>query len=198
MIAFLDHLAALFTVGALLLSLLASQRDGQAATRTATAQSSGRPMLTQTASWMERDLDNLGAGVAAGTAAVTQYAWSATGGTIVFLTTPDTTAAATVKTVRYDVVATTTRNGVPLYEVRRTVVGGTEGVVRSPATVRAFQLTLYNGAGGTITSASGTLADVRSVGVRLVMDPPLGGSAEPLTWARRFYPVNLTAAATAS
>lgn len=190
-----DHLIALLVLGVLLMILLATQRDGRVASVEGVIRSDARAVLNQTADWIERDLANLGAGVPDGEAALVAYAWAPEHAAFTFRTMPDTSAEAVAETVRYERVDVS-GGEVPRYEVRRYVLTDAGGDLqgRTPPTVRAFDVTLRNAAGEPFAGeGSFPLADVRSVEVLIVMDPPLGASGPPLTWRRRFYPPGLAA-----
>lgn len=182
----LDHLSTLLIVGVVTFLLIGLQHEGQRTSTNAVIRASGRGLLNQTVDWIERDLANLGAGTAPGAAAIAAFDWESSGpGTFVFCTTVDTTDAAPMDSVRYELVEAEDDR----FELRRYSLtsSGAVLVASSGPTVRSLSLVLLDAASLPTTD----FGSVRAVDVQLSMDPLLGHVEVPFVWIRRFHPLNL-------
>jgi hypothetical protein len=190
----LDHLTALLVVAVVILLLLTSQRDGQEASRDSMVRATSRGLLNQTTDWIERDLANIGAGVPTNEPAILTFGWTPEQRTFTFLTIADTSAGATVETVRYELARASSAGdsaGIGLYHELRRYTLGEGGTVLSSWTapsIRELSIALFDEEGQPLTDS---LGNVRAVEVHLSMDPLLGETGPPLVWNRRFYPRNL-------
>ena len=183
----LDHLNALVLVPAVVLLFLAVQMGGQEAQIESTIRASGTG-LYQTVDWIERDLANLGAGVADGEAALVDFVWTADTTRFTFRTGTDTTLTASATVVRYELAEGVDPGHVELrrYEV---AAAGPTLTARSPATLRTATIALLDEDGAVVPADA--LDQTRSVFVQLVLDPPLGDADGQTAWSRRFAPLHL-------
>ena len=185
--ALLDHLNASILLSAVVLLFLATQMGGQEAQIASTIRASGTG-LYEAADWIERDLANLGDGVAEADPAIVDFAWDGDTPRFTFRTGNDTTLAAAATLVLYDLAPGATPEH---RELRRFVVDGADTTLtaRTPATLRLATLTLLDAAGQPVPSDD--LGHARSVAVHLSLDPPLGATDSAVDWSRRFFPLGL-------
>ena len=185
--ALLDHLNASILLSAVVLLFLATQMGGQEAQIASTIRASGTG-LYEAADWIERDLANLGDGVAEADPAIVDFAWDGDTPRFTFRTGNDTTLAAAATLVLYDLVPGATPEH---RELRRFVVDGADTTLtaRTPATLRLATLTLLDAAGQPVPSDD--LGRARSVAVHLSLAPPLGATDGAVDWSRRFFPLGL-------
>ena len=132
--ALLDHLNASILLSAVVLLFLATQMGGQEAQIASTIRASGTG-LYEAADWIERDLANLGDGVAEADPAIVDFAWDGDTPRFTFRTGNDTTLAAAATLVLYDLAPGATPEH---RELRRFVVDGADTTLtaRTPATLR--------------------------------------------------------------
>ena len=183
----LDHLNALVLVPAVVLLFLAVQMGGQEAQIASTLRASGTG-LYETVDWIERDLTNLGAGVAEGEPVLLDFSWGPGAERFTFRSGNDTTLAASATVIRYELADGVDSEHV---ELRRYEVGaaGPTLTARSPATLRTATIHLLDEAGGVVPADE--LDRARSVRIHLALDPPLGDAEGQTAWPRRFFPLHL-------
>lgn len=183
----LDHVNALVLVPAVVLLFLAVQMGGQEAQIASTIRASGAG-LYETADWVERDLTNLGGGMAPGDTALVEHVWTADARRLTFRTGADTSLEASAALVRYEVVEG--RDAEHL-ELRRYEVTDAGDVLtaRSPASLRSATVALLDEHGVPVPPDS--LDRARSLRVRLEADPPLGDADGRTVWDRRVHPPHL-------
>jgi len=174
-----DHLNALVVAPVVALIAIGAYFGLQTDRVGAVTRAASVSALTQTVDWIERDLDNLGAGAPDSVTAVLAYDWREPSASVTFLTGADTSLTAPAQTVRYERVPT----GAGTYELRRFEVGaaGERLTARSPATLDALDLALLGANGASV--ADGDFGAVRSVVLRLSM----ATDGTPVEWSQRFF-----------
>lgn len=175
----LDHLGATLvaaTVTLLALGvMLSKQRDGVAASARAASVGS----LASTTEWIERDLNNLGAGLPADEDTIVDFAWHGEAPSLTFVTGPDTSVTAPPRRVRYERAEV----GRDTFQLRRYAVTptGDRLSAQSPPTLLALNLVLMDRQGEETAQPD----RAHAVSIHLTMAPPLGAGGD-VEWSRRF------------
>ena len=193
----LDHLLAVFIAGIIFLLLVQLQRSGQQIQVETTRHYAKRTQMVTFIETVQRDFQNVGAGVDPSNEMIVSYSWNTTEKSIEFLATVDTTAGAPVELIKYQLLSVPTGEShceeVQCYEVQRFVHDGTayqaDGKSMNTLTDFEIQLRTWNG-----TPVGTNLDETRQIDVRVAALSPMGGEGvvKRSRWQTLFRPINLT------
>ena len=192
-----DHLLAVFIGGIIFLVLVQLQQTGQQTQMEATRYYANRTQMVTFIETLQRDFQNVGAGVNPSDQMIVSYSWNGTEKYIEFLATVDTTAGAPVELIKYQLLSAPTGQSrceeVQCYEVQRFVHDGTayqlDGKSMNTLTDFEIQLRTWNG-----TPVGANLDETRQIVVRVAALSPLGSEeiVKRSRWQTQFRPINLT------
>lgn len=196
-----DHLISIIIAGVVLLALAQIFLEARDSGIDSTAQYSGNIHALSFIDVIQRDFQNIGAGVDALDPMIIDYKWDNTDKYFVFrgIVEPDTST--TIDQIRYQLVQTDsiqthidgTLQFVSVYEIQREKLNS--GVYQfagaSVATIRDFEIVLKNDI-GTVLSANWD--STRQVEVKMITVPPLAPDQVQYhkEWQTTFRPMSLT------
>lgn len=195
-----DHLSTLLIAGIIFLALIQLTRDGQQVQMESTQYYANRTHMVTLVETLQRDFQNLGAGVAPTDPMILSYSWTESDKSIEFLATLDTTATAPVEQIKYQLVPTPTQalipscleQGVQCYEIQRFLYDGTayQSDGGSVSTITDFALELRTASGSSVGADPNA---AREIFVRVAAFSPMGkdGIIGQSRWQTRFQPLNL-------
>ena len=196
----LDHIAATILGITVVFILLQLQLDSHEANADALRYHANRVQTLSFLETLERDFQNIGAGVNAGGVMIVGLTNDSPTSSFEFMAMTDTTAAATVQQIKYELVPTGTATihsgsvsqSKPTYEIRRLVRTGSGYAVtgRSSNSILEFEVTLLSASGVAVGS---DFESARVVGVSLVSLSPMGhdGVTGESRWKSSFRPSSL-------
>lgn len=191
-----DHLLSVIIAGIIFMVMVQLRWTGQQAQVETTRYYAGRTQMIAFIETLQRDFQNVGAGVNPTSPMITAYTWNGTEKSIEFLATVDTTAGAPVELIKYHLIAVTGQSicgQVQCYELQRYVHTGStyQPNGKSMSTLTEFEIQLYEGDGSPVGA---NLNDAREIQVRVAALSPMGeeGIIKRSRWQTRFQPVNLT------
>ncbi len=194
----LDHLLAIFIAGFIFLLLVQLQRTGQEIQVDTTRHYAKRTQMVTFIETVQRDFQNVGAGVDPSNQMIVSYSWNTTEKSIEFLARVDTTAGAPVELIKYQRLSVPTEQShceeeVPCYEVQRFVHNGTayQPDGKSMNTLTDFEIELRTWTG---TPVGANLDETRQIVVRVATLSPMGPEevVKQSRWQTLFRPMNLT------
>ena len=192
-----DHLLAIRIAGIIFLVLLQLQVTGQQTQVETTLHYANRTQMVSFIETVQRDFQNVGAGVGPATQMIVSYTWDETEKSIEFRATVDTTAGSPVELIKYQLLAATGESvcdgETTCYEVQRFVHDGTayQPDGKSVNTLTDFEIELRTWNGTPVTT---NLAETRQIFVRVAALSPMGeeGIIKRSRWQTLFRPINLT------
>ena len=196
MLLLYDHLVALLIGGIIFLVLVQMQQTGIQAQVEVTRYYASRTQMVGFIETLQRDFQNVGAGVDPFDQKIMSFSWDDTEKSIEFLATVDTTAGAPVELIKYQLLSVPEEESpcenVECYELQRFVHDGTayqpDGKSMNTLTDFEIQLRMWNGLPVV------DLDDTREIFVRVAALSPLGegGFIKRSRWQTQFRPINLT------
>ncbi len=197
MLLLYDHLVAVLIGGFIFLVLVQMQQTGIQAQVEVTRYYASRTQMVGFIEMLQRDFQNVGAGVDPSDQMMVSFSWDDTEKSIEFLATVDTTAGAPVELIKYQLLSVPSQEShcekVECYEIQRFVHDGTayqaDGKSMNTLTEFEIQLRMWNG-----SPVVGDLDDTREIFVRVVALSPMGegGFIKRSRWQTQFRPINLT------
>ncbi len=197
MLLLYDHILAVFIGGIIFLMIVQLQQTGQQAQVETTRYYANRTQMVAFIETLQRDFQNIGAGVNPSDQKIVSYSWNSTEKSIEFLATVDTTAGASVELIKYQLLSVPSEESpceeVECYEVQRFVHDGTayqpDGKSMNTLTDFEIQLRTWNG-----SPVGANLDDTREILVRVTALSPMGeeGIIKRSRWQTQFRPINLT------
>ena len=197
-----DHLISILIAGAVLLILAQVILQAQDAGIEATSRYAGYTHTLNFADVINRDFQNIGAGVDATAPMIINYSWTASSKLIEFRGAIGSAATDTVEQIKYqvffadsvDTLIDGAEERIAVYQVRRFVMdsgGAYQFSGASIPTIREFDIELADGAGIPVTAV---WDDTRQLSVRMVTVPPLmtERAQHHNEWQTRFRPTSLT------
>ena len=193
-----DHLLSIIVAGVIFLVLVQVQLTGQQTQVETTRYYAKRTQMVAFIETVQRDFQNIGAGVDPATQMIVSYTWNSTEQSIEFLATVDTTAGAPVELIKYQRLSVPTEQShceeeVPCYEVQRFVHDGSayqpDGKSMNTLTDFKIELRTWNG-----TPVVANLDETRQIAVRMAALSPMGREevVKRSRWQTLFRPINLT------
>ena len=192
-----DHILAVFIGGIIFLVLVQVQMTGQQAQVEATHHYAKRTKMVTFIEMLQRDFQNVGAGVNPSDQKIVSFSWDNTEKSIEFLARVDTTAGAPVELIKYQLLSVPTGQShceeVPCYEVQRFVHDGAayqpDGKSMNTLSNFEIQLRMWNG-----SPVGANLEETRQIVIRVEALSPMGeeGTIKRSHWQTQFRPINLT------
>lgn len=196
----LDHISAILIAGVIFLMLIVLKFEGQEAQVDTTQYYANRTHMISLIETLQRDFQNLGSGVAPDEAMILGYSWTESDKSLEFRATLDTTLAAPVERIKYQLVPTPTADLLPAcldetvqcYEIHRFLYDGTTYHLdgKSVNTITAFTIELLT-ANGNVVGIDPNAA--REIFVQVAALSPMGEDQiiGQTRWQTRFHPLNL-------
>ena len=192
-----DHALAVFIGGLIFLVLIQLQQTGQQAQVETTRYYANRTQMVTFIETLQRDFQNIGAGVNPSDQKIVSFSWNNTEKSIEFRARVDTTAGAPVELIKYQLLPVPTEESsceeVECYEVQRFVHDGiayqADGKSMNTLTDFEIELRTWNG-----TPVGANLDDTREILVRVAALSPLGEAAviKRSRWQTQLRPISLT------
>ncbi len=192
-----DHILAVLIGGIILLVLVQLQQTGQQTQVEVTRYYANRKQMVTFIETLQRDFQNIGAGVNPSDQKIVSFSWNNTEKSIEFRARVDTTAGAPVELIKYQLLPVPTEESsceeVECYEVQRFVHDGiayqADGKSMNTLTDFEIELRTWNG-----TPVGANLDDTREILVRVAALSPLGeeGVIKRSRWQTQLRPISLT------